>query len=70
MLIRSIGSICTATFRRMAANLYAILAPAATAGESSAARIEGVGDVLRHPAGRDQHDVEADVALNVVRVVG
>jgi len=54
----------------MAANLYAILAPAATAGESSAACIEGVGDVLRHPAGRDQHDVEADVALIVLGVVG
>ncbi len=52
-----------------AANLYAILAPAATAGESSAACIDGVGDVLRHLAGRDQHDVEADVALNVVGVV-
>ena len=26
--------------------------------------------MLRHPAGRDQHDVEADIALIVVGVVG
>ena len=35
---------------------------------TSAARVEGVGDVPRHLAGRNQHDVEADSALRVVRM--
>ena len=79
-LIRSIGSICTATFKGMGvirfegrgANVYAISAAAATAIEASgrsAAGIESVGNMLRHPAGSHQHDIEADIALRVVRMM-
>src|ERR1700751_3865218 len=79
MLIRSIGSICTATFRRMvlsggkAAKVYAIFGAAVTGMGRSSRRprcIEGVDDGGRHLAGDHRDPVKANGALAVLRPRG
>src|SRR5262245_1081394 len=61
MLIRSIGSICTATFRVIAAPKI-FFANASYHPVASAAGVESRGDMVRNTPRRHQHGIETDVA--------
>src|ERR1700746_2556505 len=67
MLIRSIGSICTAMFRRIDAPRTCFGA-ASCHPTASAAGVESRGDMTRNTAWRHQHGIEADIADAVIAV--
>src|SRR5215471_6729748 len=68
MLIRSIGSICTAMFRRIDAP-RTCFGSASCHPTASAAGVERRGDMTRNAAGRHQHGIEADIADAVIGVL-
>src|SRR6266542_4836122 len=61
MLIRSIGSICTATFRVIIPPKI-LFANASYHPIASAAGVESRGDMARNTPGRHQHRIETDIA--------
>src|SRR5262252_11201638 len=67
ILIRSIGSICTAMFRRI--NVPRTCFPTASChSTASAVGVEGRGDMTRNTAGRHQHGIETDIADAIIGV--
>src|SRR5215467_3273212 len=67
MLIRSIGSICTAMFRRIDAP-RTCFGTASCHPTASAAGVEGRGDMTRNTARRHQHGIETDIADAIIGV--
>src|SRR5215471_2944547 len=68
MLIRSIGSICTAMFRRIDAPRTCF--PTASCHPTAlAAGVERRGDMTRNTAGRHQHGIETDIADAIIGVL-
>src|SRR5215471_21744253 len=68
MLIRSIGSICTAMFRRIDAP-RTCFGTASRYPTASAAGVKRRGDMTRNTAGRHQHGIEANIADAVIGVL-
>src|SRR6516164_9375123 len=67
MLIRSIGSICTAMFRRIDAP-RTCFGTASSHPTASATGVESRGDMMRNTARRHQHGIEADIADAIIGV--
>src|SRR6266700_5923059 len=68
MLIRSIGSICTAMFRRIDAPRTCFGTASCHPTASAAASVESRGDMTRNTARRHQHGIEADIADAIIGV--
>src|SRR3984893_15640984 len=68
MLIRSIGSICTAIFRRIDAPRTCFGA-ASSHPTAAAAGVERRGDMQRKTARRPQHGIETNIADAVIAVL-
>src|SRR5215467_13605974 len=67
MLIRSIGSICTAMFRRIDAP-RTCLGTASCQPTASATGVESRGDMPRNASRRHQHGIETDIADAIISV--